>query len=165
MADLGHILQRTIECNSKSLISKMFLKFVIAVGSSLGFVWLIIGLVNWIFDWKPLANTGLLGGIVVVSVCTLASSVFVLIHLYKHTVKLQARMPELVPVEELPEDRQLTDTLTADLQAAYREEKWEEVLKIGSVLSRPLWVTGKYRLRVEIGKLVEAAAAYSHHHR
>ncbi|MGA9348050.1 MAG: tetratricopeptide repeat protein, partial [Anaerolineae bacterium] len=153
------------------------LRFVIAMISTLGFVWLIIELVGWIFGWKLLANTGLLGGIVVGLMCAFASAVYVLIYLYKQTVELQAYMLEGMPIEELPEEQQnkltfrprrgkpLTENLLEDLQEAYQMERWEEVIKIGSVLSQPLWVTGKYGLRVELGRLIESAAAYSHNPR
>jgi tetratricopeptide (TPR) repeat protein len=62
---------------------------------------------------------------------------------------------------EIKEDVHVVDTLLLELQSAFDHEKWQEVIKIGSVLSRPLWVTGKYNLRIKIGKLVEEASAYS----
>jgi len=128
----------------------------------LALVWLLLEVGGWVLGWRLLANTGLLGAILVVSVCALGSSIYVLSHLYRQIGQLEAHASGTAMAEEPPKDVQLTETLIADLQTAYEEERWEEVIKIGSVLSRPLWVTGKYRLRVELGRLVEAAAAYSH---
>lgn len=147
--------------SSKSLIGTMLIRFAVSMGSSIAFIWLILGIGDWIFDWKLLAHTGIFGALVVVLLCAFASAIYVLVYLYQELQKSALDKGQTDSTDERG-DNQLTDTLMADLEAAYRDRKWDEVIKIGGVLSRPLWVTGKYRLRVKLGKLVEAASAYSH---
>lgn len=53
-----------------------------------------------------------------------------------------------------------TDFLAAILKNAYSEKRWAEVIKIGSALSQPLWYTGKFKYRINVGELVASAAAF-----
>lgn len=50
------------------------------------------------------------------------------------------------------------DSLIAILENAYKKKNWNEIVKIGRQLSEPLWYTGKFKVRIKIGKLVEVAA-------
>lgn len=52
-----------------------------------------------------------------------------------------------------------TDSIIDVLDDAYKKERYTEVVKIGKQLSKPLWYTGKYELRLRIGYMLEAAAA------
>jgi tetratricopeptide (TPR) repeat protein len=51
--------------------------------------------------------------------------------------------------------------LADTLRAADRQKKWGEVIQLGRALSRPLWLTGRYALRLEVGRLVEKAASFT----
>jgi tetratricopeptide (TPR) repeat protein len=53
------------------------------------------------------------------------------------------------------------DSLLYYIESAYENERWTEVIKIGSALSEPLWYTGKFEIRMKIGKLVEDAALHA----
>ena len=50
--------------------------------------------------------------------------------------------------------------LMSHIRNAFRAERWQEVCRIGAVISRPLWLAGHNALRLEVGHLVESAAAY-----
>jgi len=52
------------------------------------------------------------------------------------------------------------EILLSDIREAHSNGRWTEVLRIGEVLSRPLWIIGRLKLRTEIGKYVEAAASH-----
>jgi tetratricopeptide (TPR) repeat protein len=53
------------------------------------------------------------------------------------------------------------DSLLHYIESAYENERWTEVIKIGSALSEPLWYTGKFEIRMKIGKLFEDAALHA----
>lgn len=50
-------------------------------------------------------------------------------------------------------------SILSEIREAYEQERWNEVLRIGRVLSRPLWVAGSYTTRLRIGEWVEHAAS------
>lgn len=60
-----------------------------------------------------------------------------------------------------PKEENVLLSLVESIESAFSEKKWKEVIRIGSVLSRPLWVAGHYFMRIKIGEYVEAAAAFS----
>ncbi len=62
--------------------------------------------------------------------------------------------------EENPIGNDVFEVLFYDIKQAHADGRWGEVLRIGEVLSRPLWILGKLRLRAEIGRYVEAAASH-----
>lgn len=152
-----------IHSNLKPSLGAILWRFMISMVSVIGFVWLILGVGDWLFDGKLLANTGLLGASLITLLCAFVSTLYVLIYLYIEIQKLEIDTTTASEALNKQGDKELTDTLMQDIETAYKEERWEEVLKIGSVLSRPLWVTGKYKLRVRLGKLTESAAAYGKH--
>ena len=149
--------------NQEMTYSKYIKKFSVSFVACLSFLWLIISLVDWCFSYKILGSTKLHGFIYLVFISVLLSMCNLLVGLIielKKSKKLTSEgYTELQMQSE--EDAHVVDTLFSDLKLAFDSEKWQEVIKIGSVLSRPLWVTGKYSLRINIGKLVEAASAYS----
>lgn len=67
-------------------------------------------------------------------------------------------------VLQLPADPELGEDvfeiLLHDIREAHSSGRWSEVLRIGEVISRPLWIIGRLKLRTEIGKYVEAAASH-----
>ena len=48
-----------------------------------------------------------------------------------------------------------------EVRNAYNNGNYERVCRLGSVLSRELWLSGQYRLRVELGKMIEICAFHS----
>lgn len=50
------------------------------------------------------------------------------------------------------------DSLLYYLESAFEQERWTEVVKIGTSLSEALWYTGKFSLRIRIGELLEESA-------
>lgn len=56
-------------------------------------------------------------------------------------------------------DELLGGNIAAELQQAYKNKHWEQVALIGSFLSRPLWLSGRYDLRKHLGSMIEDAAA------
>jgi tetratricopeptide (TPR) repeat protein len=67
-----------------------------------------------------------------------------------------------------PRSRRPMNTLELNLlhqiETAFEGERWGEVCRLGSAISRSLWVSGHYELRTQIGARIEAAAAYSKAH-
>ena len=47
------------------------------------------------------------------------------------------------------------------IQDAYNNKNYNEVCRIAPILSRYLWLSGQYKLRIDIGKLVVDSAAYA----
>ena len=45
------------------------------------------------------------------------------------------------------------------LEEAYKNERYQEVIKVGKSLSPTLWYLGKYDIRIEVGTIVESASA------
>ncbi|NVK74885.1 MAG: hypothetical protein HWE24_15555 [Oceanospirillaceae bacterium] len=75
---------------------------------------------------------------------------------------------ETLDMDLLPENPRANNTsktlefnLTSHLHKAYEAERWEEVARIGMVISRPLWLAGQYETRLKVGELTEEAAAYT----
>ena len=52
-------------------------------------------------------------------------------------------------------------SLIGQLRTAFAAGRWNEVCRIGSTISRTLWLSGHMELRYEIGTMVESSAAYS----
>ena len=147
------------ETNYLMYVKKILISFV----ACLSFLWLIISLIDWVFSYKILSNSKFNGFLYILFfsfLFGLGNLLFGLIGELKR-IKLLAKRISTDSKIQKEEDAQVVDTLFLDLKSAFDKEKWQEVIKIGSVLSRPLWVTGKYSLRINIGKLVESASAYS----
>lgn len=58
-------------------------------------------------------------------------------------------------------DAVLGSNIASELMEAYKAERWEQTVLIGSFLSRPLWLSGRYELRAHLGAIIEDAAAKS----
>ena len=148
----------------KSLLIKTTFRFAAYIGSALAFTWLILEFVfGYIFKTEPLAGTGTLGILIVIAFCFALSFIISFRYFYSQ-LKVYENVTTVDRIEAQSDEKQLEKTLIDELESAYNDEEWEEVIKIGSVLSRPLWTTGKYKLRVKLGKLIESAAAFSNHY-
>ena len=145
---------------SRGLAGGVIKRFVITFSSVGGAIWTAIQVYEFFLGTRPFAATGV-GGIMLLAVgSAFVASLNVSIFLYRRLKGLH----EKSGADENPDEQssdEVEGALISELKSAYQDENWSEVIKIGSVLSRPLWVTGKYNLRVKIGKLVESAAAFS----
>ncbi|MDP2722248.1 MAG: hypothetical protein Q8O72_05795 [Bacteroidales bacterium] len=72
---------------------------------------------------------------------------------------------KIINVESLPlnirakvDENKLQYNIIEIINDSYDSERWQEVCDIGALLSRHLWLTGQYQLRIEIGKKIEQAA-------
>lgn len=135
---------------------------------TLGTIWLILEIINFFIPDNPIANYRLLGlglFLVIGIVTGLGWELFTTQRELIVAKETNKRLEE----QNATIQRQLVDTsknesetsLLEELRKAYTERNWEEVITIGSPLSRPLWLTGRYQLRLQIGHLVEGAAAFS----
>lgn len=68
-----------------------------------------------------------------------------------------ARLPHAVPPSE--HESSLGATIVEELFSAYQGKRWQQTVLIGKFLSRPFWLSGKYEMRAQIGRMVEDAAA------
>ena len=120
--------------------------------SSLSAAWLIVEfLLSRILSIDIFKDVGVYGLLAIIFICAFIS---LLIANLLHTNKQQTKESNKTDTE--------TELISA-ITKAYNSENWNEVVKIGSVLSRPLWVTGKYELRIKVGKMVAKSASSSSH--
>lgn len=147
----------------KRLIS-VFGKVIIVFGS----IWLILEVINFFIPDNPIANYRLLG-LSVFLVTGVVAGLGWELYVTQHELLIAKETIKQLGEQNVELQKQLVDTnkndsetsLLEELRQAYAERNWEEVITIGSPLSRPLWVTGRYQLRLQIGHLVEGAAAFS----
>ena len=83
-------------------------------------------------------------------------------------IALRMYLEKCIDMDRLPQNAKAKGTrgsleynLLDQAREAFQAQRWEEVCRIGTVVSRLLWVSGQYHLRVEIGRLVADAAGYS----
>lgn len=134
----------------------------------LGIIWLILEIIDYFIPENPVSSYSFWGLSIflIVSVMIglgwelfLTQNELIIVKESKHSLEEQNTILQ----------KQLSDTnksdsetsLLEELRLAYADRNWEEVITIGSPLSRPLWLTGRYQLRLHIGHLVEGAAAFS----
>jgi len=72
---------------------------------------------------------------------------------------------KIINIESLPlntrakvDENKLGYNIIEIINDSYNSERWQEVADIGALLSRHLWLTGQYELRIEVGKKIEQAA-------
>lgn len=82
-------------------------------------------------------------------------------------IVLRMYLEKSIDVDRLPQNPRakalqtsLELNLLDDVRNAYNSRRWHEVCRIGNVISRHLWLSGQYDLRIEIGKYVEEAAGF-----
>lgn len=141
----------TVDPNDFNLWSLLVKKFIIAFFAVLTEVWLLFELSNWVLKTNFGAGTGILGAVVITLIAALLAIIYVFVFLINNAKKGNFKTDN---------NTELQHVFIEKIESAYADKNWEEVIKIGSVLSRPLWVTGNYLLRLRFGKLLEAAAAY-----
>lgn len=78
--------------------------------------------------------------------------------MYKNYLSSLNETP-LDPIKSNESDSLLVNDLITSLSQAMKNKKFEEVIRIGTSLDRPLFLSGNYKARLEIGLLVEDASA------
>ena len=168
---------------SPDLDRKTIERFVITFVSLGGATWTGIEAYGYFFGTKPLAGTGVVGVVLVVVGSAFVASMNVIFYLYKRlknrsaaslqkpnrgeNMLLSQVKPQRLDTRQsinsskVPVNAPLKNALISEIKIAHQRKRWEDVIRFGNILSRPLWVTGEYNLRVEIGKLVADAAAHS----
>lgn len=68
----------------------------------------------------------------------------------------------LMVEDEKDIDAILVNDLAESLEKAIKLKNYDEVIRIGSALSKPFFISGNYKARLRIGLLVEEAAALIH---
>lgn len=155
---------RALEQTTWARFTSTFAKIFAGVGG----IWLILELVSYFLPEKPLAGyrvKGLAGVIIFGFFIGLVWELLLLHRDYVRTLKslIDANNENaflkrnLIASGDHDAERSLIDLL----RGTYSKRNWEEVITLGRALSQPLWLTGRYQLRIEIGKLVESAAAFS----
>jgi tetratricopeptide (TPR) repeat protein len=135
------------------MINKKMIRFFVIFISLLTTSWLIIEyLLIGVLQYNPIVGTGVSG---VLSIIFISAFISLLV------IQLTDNKTDLNPPNE--KDKDVLNSLVIEIHESYSSNNWEEVIKIGSVLSRPLWITGKYRLRIKLGKMVESSAAHAGH--
>ncbi len=133
-----------------------------------GALWLLLQIIGYFIPGNPWSTyrwVGLVFFLVTGLVCGLGWDLIVT---HTHYMKAQVALQEaerlnatLNALSTENSSRLAADSLLTMLREAHSRNAWREVILVGRPLSRPLWLTGHYQLRIEIGKLVESAAALS----
>jgi len=154
----GHRSASIGEQGPSRLGVRCFWRFLVGAAATGGGSWTAIEATEHIGDVRLLEASGALGLAIIILGAAVGGLVVVVLFLARLVGRF-SKSTLLVDAADSPPDAQLSTTLIDDVQTAFDDENWAEVIKIGTVLSRPLWLLGKYRLRVEIGRVLEAAAA------
>lgn len=139
--------------NEHKVFTKVAIWFTSSIAASLAFILTIIPGILSLLDkkWIEVVSHNTVTSIALVSLVINFSIAVCIVRFYKTIVS----EPEGYQVGQ----KHLSDELLQSVQVAFEKEKWNEVVKVGKILSRPLWILGKYQLRYDIGKLVEMSAA------
>lgn len=132
-----------------------------------GTLWLLLEVANYFIPTRPLSEyrlTGLLVFGLLALVIGLGNELRAQARAHSHLDTLLMDLRS----QNAALHRSLSDTVSQDaaksllamLREAHSRGSWEEVIMLGHPLSRPLWLTGRYHLRMAIGTLVESAASF-----
>jgi len=154
--------------SSEQTFALRFVSTFAKVFGVLGGIWLVLEIISYFLPEKPLSTyriKGLLGLFSLGIIVGLIWELIVLHRAYARTLlisdKLRDRNSILQRKAIASGNHEAENSLIDMLRGAYVKRNWEEVITLGRPLSRPLWLTGRYHLRMEIGKLVEDAATFS----
>lgn len=117
--------------------------------------------IDLFLDLKLITQAGWSGLAIAILLSALGATTDGIRHLKKRIVILNAHIREQ---SERFESRapDLETALLAELERGSRQKQWDEVIKLGTSVSRVLWVTARLSTRIKLGRLVEAAAVYTH---
>jgi tetratricopeptide (TPR) repeat protein len=136
--------------------------------AGLAAIWLLLEITSYFLPEKPLSQYRVQGLIVFFSLGLIVGLIWELVKLHRDYMgsveeccKLKKHIEILQNEPVGLHSQDAAASLLEFLRTAYSQKKWEEVITLGRPLSRPLWLTGRYSLRLEIGRLIEGAAAFS----
>ena len=142
-------------------------RFLIRAAAALGGCWLLLEVGHYFLKLEWIAEYRLRGLLTFMAIAFLATlgelCAFLRGQAVKLSVELRKKDEQLAEYHsslEAAQKQDVTSALVSEMQQAFNNKRWKEVIRIGSALSRPLWITGRYSLRIQLGKLVESAAAY-----
>ena len=137
--------------NSKYLLDVAKI-FGVAFIGSLGFIWLLMEIYShYELGWLPVISTNSLYVVILFCGSIIISLFFVLVRLLPNVYS------QAVPLSSSGFEESLVEALVK----ALGEKHYAEVIRIGVALIRPLFEEGKFSTRLQIGKIVEEAAALS----
>ncbi len=133
---------------------KYFFSFFIG---SIGLIWTFTEILTFLkVDFSYFQDNPKLAVYLILIHATLIS--FIALYIREH---IRKSSDYLIEENEEPKgkDSILAQDLIESLKTALKDNKHLEVIRLGSVLSRPLFISGYYSTRVQIGLLVEESAA------
>ena len=85
----------------------------------------------------------------------------ILYSIFRFVIRIyKSRKVNLISNEnEIERAHKLPVELVKSVEVSYKAKNWVETVRYGSLLSRPLFLSGMYQERVNIGKMIEDAAA------
>ena len=143
-------------------------RLIVRAISTVGLLWLILEIsqyfhqLEWVSAYRFRGLLGLLGlaaFVVLVDLCIYLRQRG--IELGTKVATLSSKLSVAATSLHIAEKQDVTAVIVAEMQRAFTDRRWEEVVRLGSALSRPLWITGRNTLRIQLGTLVESAASYS----
>lgn len=127
----------------------LFLSALIQLGS---FAWkifisvsIVVTVASMVTDFKVTKEHPVLTGLAVLALTIFVSLILLVVKMIKEVVQ---------PKPSLPLSTQLVNIVTS----LYEKEQYLDVVRLGSAVSRFLWLKSQYHERIEIGELVEDAA-------
>lgn len=139
-----------------------FKRVVVCFGAVAGCVWAIFQLLEWfnvsLNYIKQLGAWGLYAYLASIAILSLLTAAVWTLADAAGALKALAK--------ELQNDHSHSETsfsneLLNSVQKLFDEKKYPDVVRLGEVLSRPLWVSGHYRDRVALGQFLEEAASFA----
>lgn len=121
--------------------------------AAFGFFWLILESLDRFRKIDFLATLGLMGWYLMVLHAIIVGGGIAWVRFARRA----AYQKESEPQQSTPDER-LSTALVHTIQALHKEGEHAEIVRLGAVLSRPFWISGRYRERVAIGGIYEDAA-------
>jgi len=130
--------------NKHSYLSALIQLGKFAWGIFIG-ISILVTVATMVTDFKMTKEHPVLTGLAVLAVTIFISLILLVIKMINEGVEQKSPLP-------------LSTELVNIINTLYEKEKYLDVVRLGSALSRYLWLKGKYHERIEIGERVEDAA-------
>lgn len=127
---------------------------------SLTFMWLLISLANW-FNWSldSFKRLGIWGYSLLALVSVVAALVAAAARLFYFLRRDWIRIEVPQSTAGVDSGEKLSSELVAVVRRLHHDGEHAEVVRLGTVLSRPLWLSGRYKERIQLGTFFEDSAA------
>jgi tetratricopeptide (TPR) repeat protein len=142
----------------KEAINRVFTRMIVEfIGWAIGFVsfaWVIIQILDYInVDLAILKRFLSIHLLLVICLIALIILIISIMFAYK-------RLCNLKPIQNINSNEvTLVDEIVSSIKGLHDKGSHKEVVRLCEVLSRPLWLSGKYLSRIELGKFLEDSAA------